>query len=123
MKNSTAKEVLANYYDDLAQKREGWQSLLSGEVVFTGPGKTHRGQDAFINTLNNFMRRVKTMNVKQVIGGDEHAAAIVNYDLISPQGTMFNIDVAEIWKVENGKLDSLAIFFDTAAFTRSMANE
>jgi ketosteroid isomerase-like protein len=39
---------------------------------------------------------------------------------MSPKGKSFSSDVAEIWKVKDGKLDSLVIYFDTAAFQESM---
>ena len=51
---------------------------------------------------------------------NEKACAVVSYDLISPKGKPFQSIAAENWKVKEGKLDSLAIYFDTAAFQQAM---
>jgi ketosteroid isomerase-like protein len=64
---------------------------------------------------------VKGLKVKEIVVEGETAFALVHYDLASPKGTPFSSDVAEFWKLKNGKLDSIAIYFDTAAFSNSMA--
>ena len=51
----------------------------------------------------------------------DSACALVNYDLVSPKGKSFTCDVSEIWSIKSGKLDSLAIYFDTAAFGNFMS--
>jgi len=61
---------------------------------------------------------VKHLEVKLMIVENENACALVSYDLISPKGKNFSGDVAEIWKVKDGKLESLAIYFDTAEFQK-----
>ena len=52
---------------------------------------------------------------------DDNACAIVSYDLISPKGNSFKAEIAEIWKIKNGKLDSVAIYFDTAFFQKAIS--
>ncbi len=47
---------------------------------------------------------------------DDQACVIENYDYIFPNGKGINGDVAAIWKVKDGKLDALTIFFDTLTF-------
>lgn len=56
------------------------------------------------------------MRVKEMILEDDLACVIANYDYEFPNGRNINGDVAEIWKVKDGKLDSLTIFFDTHTF-------
>ena len=50
-----------------------------------------------------------------IIEGDQ-ACVIGNYDYVFPNGESTNGDVAEIWKIKDGKLDQLTIFFDTLTF-------
>jgi len=117
--SSETREILKKYYDGLS-KKEGWQSLLSDNVLLTGTiAKESRGRDAFAN--NNFFRMIRGLTVKGMIVENENACAVVSYDLMSPKGKRFSSVVAEIWKVKGEKLDSLAICFDTAAFQASMA--
>jgi ketosteroid isomerase-like protein len=120
-KNSTTSKLIAAYYDDLKTGKERWISMLSEEVAFSGPGKSHLGKEAFKVTLNNYLRLVKSLRVKQVTTENENASVIANYDLRSPTGKEFNLDVAEIWEIKDGKLNSLTIYFDTALFKEFMA--
>lgn len=93
--------------------------MLSDQILLTGTiAKESKGKDAFVN--NNFFKMVRDLKVKQTIVENENACVLVSYDLLSPKGKSFTSDVAEIWKVKEGKLDSLAIYFDTAAFQKSM---
>jgi hypothetical protein len=58
------------------------------------------------------------MRIKEMIVQDDSACVIGNYDYIFPNGQSIIGDVAEIWKVNNGKLDSLTIYFDTLTFNK-----
>ncbi len=119
MENSKkTKELLNKYYDGLSRKGD-WGSLLSENFLLTGNvAKETRGREVFVN--NPFFKLVKGLKAKTMIIEGESACAVVNYDLVSPKGKSLSSDVAEIWKVKNGKLDSIAIYFDTAAFQKFM---
>ena len=120
MTSSTeTRTLLQRYYDGLS-KKEGWQSLLSEDVELTGTlAKESKGKDLF--THNNFFRMIKGLKVRKMIVENENGFALVSYDLVSPKGTSFSSDVAEIWRINDNKLASLAIYFDTAAFAEAMA--
>ena len=113
------KELIDKYYDLLSKKGD-WGSLLSDDFLLTGTvQKESRGREAYVS--NNFFKGIKNLKVKNVIIEGDSACAVVNYDLASPKGNSFNADVAEVWKVKNGKLDSIAIYFDTSFFQKAMA--
>jgi ketosteroid isomerase-like protein len=116
---SATRELLRRYYEGLL-KRDGWEQLLSDGILLTGTvAKESRGRDAYIN--NNFFKLVKGLRVKETIVEGGRGFALVNYDLVSPKGKVLSCDVAEFWKVQEGKLDSIAIYFDTSAFNSFMA--
>ena len=115
----TTKELLEKYYKGLAQKN-GWDSVLSDNFSFVGGDMTKTtpvvGKQAYIEVIKRFSQLFKTMRVKEMIIQDDKACVIGNYDYVFPNGKSINGDVAEIWKVKDGKLASLTIFFDTLAF-------
>ncbi len=116
--SAETREILNRYYDGLL-KKEAWQALLSEDALLTGTiAKESRGKELFVN--NNFFKMIRGLTVKEMITENDNACAVVTYDLISPKGKRFSSIVAEIWKIEDGKLGSLAIYFDTAAFQASM---
>ena len=119
--NSTieTKELLNTYYKCFAQKN-GWESVISEDFKFVGGDMTNTtpiiGKQAYIEVINRFSKLFTSMRVKEMIVEEDRACVIGNYDYEFPGGKKINGDVAEIWKVKNGKLDSLTIFFDTLSF-------
>jgi ketosteroid isomerase-like protein len=113
------KGLLETYYKGLAQKN-GWDSVLSDNFSFVGGDMTKTtpivGKQAYIEVIKRFSQLFKTMRVKEMITQDDKACVIGNYDYVFPNGKSINGDVAEIWKVKDGKLASLTIFFDTLTF-------
>ncbi len=119
MTHSETMDILNRYYKGLLHK-EDWHSMLSEDILLTGTvANESKGKEAFVN--NNFFKMVKGLKIKQMIVENGSACAVVSYDLISPKGKDFSSEVAEIWSIKNGKLASLAIYFDTAAFQKALA--
>ncbi len=94
--------------------------MLSEDILLTGTiAKESTGKEEFVN--NNFFKMGRGLNIRAMIVEKDNACALVDYDLISPKGKSFTSEVAEIWKAKDGKLESLAIYFDTAQFQKNMA--
>jgi ketosteroid isomerase-like protein len=115
----TTKELLDGYYNGLAEKN-GWDAYLSDDFQFTGGDMLHpepqAGKDAYATVLNRFSRLFHQVRVKEMIIEGDKAFVRANYDYVFPGGKKVNGDVAELWRVKDGKLHSLTIFFDTLAF-------
>lgn len=123
MENSkSTKQLLKSYYEGFAQKK-GWESIISDDFKYIGGDMTDTtpivGKDAYIEVINRFSKVYQTMRVKEMIVEGEKAFVIGNYDLTFANGVSMNGDVAEVWTVKNGKLDSLRIFFDTLTFDKN----
>ncbi len=115
---TTTKDLLNKYYERLSGKGDP-APLLSENFLLTGTvAKETKGRDAYLG--NMFFKLVKSLKIKSMIIDGERACVVVNYDLVSPKGDTLSCDVAEIWEVKEGKLDSLAIYFDTIAFQKFM---
>jgi len=116
----TTKELLETYYKSFAQKQQGWEAVLSDDFKFVGGDMTKTtpivGRTAYIEVIKRFSQVFKTMRVKEMVVEDNMACVIGNYDYVFPNGKSINGDVAEIWKIKDGKLDALTIFFDTLTF-------
>ena len=113
------RELLEIYYKGFSQKK-GWENVLSEDFKFIGGDMTNKspviGKTAYIQIIERFSKLFTSMQVKEMIVDGERACVIGNYDYVFPGGEKINGDVAEIWKVKNGKLDALTIFFDTYTF-------
>ena len=115
----TTQELLETYYAGFARK-EGWEWVLSDDFKFVGGDMTNPtplvGKSEYVKVIERFARVFTTMRVKDMLVADDRAFVLANYDYVFPNGQRINGDVAEIWKVKDGKLDALTIFFDTYTF-------
>ena len=115
----TTQELLETYYAGFARK-EGWEWVLSDDFKFVGGDMTNPtplvGKSEYVKVIERFARVFTTMRVKDMLVADNRAFVLANYDYVFPKGQRINGDVVEIWKVKDGKLDALTIFFDTHTF-------
>ncbi len=118
----TVKEIVQGFYDSLAKKNDGWQQHLAENVVFSDASqKLHaEGKEAFIQSFTSFLRAVEKVEVKQLIIEGPNAAAVVSYDYVSPKGGHLQQDDAEVWKVADGEIAALTIYFDITEFRNFM---
>jgi ketosteroid isomerase-like protein len=116
----TTKETVEQYFDRLKRK-DGWQASLSDDLVFdsyTSPIKHVTGKQAYLQTTNGFYSSIRQMEVRDLITEGDKAVALTHYDLAPAPGKEIATDVAEVFRVRNGQIDSLAIYFDTAPFPK-----
>jgi len=116
----TTKDTIQGYFNCLKQKTE-WESFLSDDMIFTSytsPIKQVRGKEAYIEATKRFYSMIISVEVKDLMIEGEKACALTRYELQPPKGNTFISDVAEIFTVKNGKIDSFAIYFDSAPFPK-----
>lgn len=117
------KELLEKYYKGFAEK-SNWESTIADDFRYTGGDMTKteplNGKTAYIEVIKRFSQAFKTMRVKEMVIRGDKAVVIGNYDFIFPNGKEMNGNVAEHWTANNGKLQSLTIYFDTLTFAENL---
>jgi len=114
--------VIRHFYDGLARRDDSWQQNLAQDVVFAdASGKLQaRGRDGFIQSFTPFLRGVSAVELKQLIVEGPAAAAVVGYDYVNAKGEHLHQDDVEVWRVENGEVLALTIYFDITEFRAFM---
>ena len=113
-------EVVRDYFDRLA-RGAAWQALFADNFHFTshtGPAKEVEGKAAFLEATRRFYGSIQSFDVRDLLIDGARACALTRYQLRSPGGTTFQSDVAEVFTVGNGRIEALAIYFDTAPFPK-----
>ena len=67
-----------------------------------------------------FLRAVEKVELKQLIIQGTNACAVVSYEYVSPIGAKLHQDDAEVWKVVDGNIVALTIYFDITEFRTFM---
>lgn len=116
------QDIIRNFYESLAQKNDAWHEDVSEDIVFSDASKTlhAEGREAFIQSFTSFLRAVERVQLQQLIVEGTDACAIVSYDYVSPAGARLHQDDAEIWKIGDGKIVALTIYFDITEFRNFM---
>jgi ketosteroid isomerase-like protein len=61
---------------------------------------------------------ITTLEVKHLIVEGQKACALTHYALQPPGGPAFGSDVAEVFEVQDGKINSFDIYFDSSPFPK-----
>jgi len=121
-RSMATQSLVQRYYDSISQKGDAWQELYSDDAAFMDASQTLNavGKTAVIQSFIPFLKGVDKVKVKQMIVAGDEACAIVRYSYVNPKGAKMDQDVAEVWKVGNGKLVRLVIYFDLTAYRNFM---
>ncbi|HEX6925141.1 MAG TPA: nuclear transport factor 2 family protein [Longimicrobiaceae bacterium] len=114
------KDLVSDYLARVRAK-EGWESLLSDELRFTNfthPVKRVAGKQGSIEGIRRFYSMVTALEVERIIADGKHVCALTRYELQPPGGPAFESHVAEVFEVEDGKITSLGIYFDSAPYPK-----
>jgi ketosteroid isomerase-like protein len=117
----TETRTAVQHYFERLRAHDDWARLLADDVVFisrTSPEREFRGRDAYMQSVKGFYGMVVDFAVRDLIVDGHTACALTRYRLRPPSGTEFESDVAEIFTVKDGAIESLAIYFDTAPYPK-----
>lgn len=119
----TTKETVDAYLK--AIHAGGWENYVADEFTFINNNfdKAAHSKEAYIEGAGNFFKTTTSVDVREMIIDGDKVALTARYDLRSPNGNTGVCDVAEFLTVQDGKLTSSAIFFDTKAFMEFMAKQ
>ncbi len=117
----TTKETVQRYFDALKQKK-GWESFFADDIAFTSytsPARQLNGKETCIQATKRFYSMIANVSVRDLIVEGDKACALTHYELQPPTGApAFESDVAEIFSVSNGKINSFGIYFDSAPYPK-----
>lgn len=124
MENQTlTKQLLDAYYSGFAAKAN-WEHTIADDFQYIGGDMNNTqpvvGKQAYMEIIKRFSQRFRSMRVKQMIIDGDQAHVIGNYDFHFPNGKTINGNVSENWTIQNGKLQSLTLYFDTLTFMTNL---
>lgn len=116
----STRDIILSYFDALTSKKP-WDAFLAEDMRFTSfvvPIKEVAGKTAYIESTRRFFSMITAVKVNHMIVEGDKACVLTHYELQPPRGDRFRSDVAEVFSVRNGKIDSLAIYFDASPFPK-----
>lgn len=118
-----AEQVWQAFMQSLGEKTDVWQNLLADDISFTGPVMHIQGKEAYIKTTLDFFQMVKDFQLHRYAAGDTLVATEESFTVTTPSGSELMLDVAEFYEVQDGKIQSVKIYYDAEAFRQAFAME
>ena len=112
------RQTIEAYFQALSDGGD-WQAFLGDQVAFTshvGARKEVAGRGAYVESTRGFYSMIKDLRVERLLVDGNRACALTRYALEPPAGEPFDCEVAEIFEVNDGKIDTFEIYFDSATF-------
>jgi ketosteroid isomerase-like protein len=85
---------------------------------FVSPIRRISGKAAFLEGTKRFYSMITTVEVKDLTVEGSKACALTHYDLQAPGGRALSSNVAEVFAVQEGRITSLNIYFDSSSFPK-----
>ena len=114
----TTQQIIRAYFKALSTRGD-WQAFFADGMVFVShaaPGKRVAGKQACIESTRGFYSMIQGIDVQELFCDGERACVLTRYRLEPPRGESFTSDVAEVFTVKAGKIDSFQIYFDSAPY-------
>lgn len=109
----TSKEITAEFYQAML-KNEGWESFLADNATYLGPlASLVEGKEAVVGITQQFLKNKYTGEVKNIISEGDNTCVLTHYQLGHPAAATLEVDACEIVKVEDGKILSMEVYFDS----------
>lgn len=111
------EEIVLRFFHTFNNKTE-WQPLLSEELEFQSPVNHTTTKSDFIPLDIMFRQIVGSATLSALLVDGNHASALVNYQLYLPNGNSLNIEFSEIMLVEDERISSIRVFYNTIEFNK-----
>lgn len=115
----TTRGTIEAYFDALF-RGAGWERFLAEDIAFRSygtPPKRVAGKPAFLESTRRFYAMIDGFEVRRLLVDGGYACALTRYTLRPPGSDAFTSDVAELFAVEDGRITSFEICFDSAPYS------
>lgn len=115
-----ARKVFKSFRNSMLSKTEEWMSLLSEDVSLIGPLAQVKGKEGFIEVNKPFFASIRGSEILELIETENYIITQITTDVEMPTGKIITLNVCEWYEVDENKIKSLKVYFDTAQFINEM---
>ena len=109
----TTKEITTEFYQAML-KNQGWKDFLADQATYLGPlASLVEGKESVVDITEQFLKNKHTGEVKSIISEGSDACVLTHYQIGHPDVALLEVDACEIIKIEDGKVLSMEVYFDS----------
>jgi ketosteroid isomerase-like protein len=114
-----ASDVVEQYYRAFDLHMDGWQDLVSDDVVFDGPVQHARGKAEFVALTAQFLQAHRRTHVLSRMADGNHVATLFEFVIDAPTGESMKGSVAELATVHDGRIKEFRVYNDPRVFMQA----
>ena len=114
-------QIWKDFRQSMQSGNNHWQALVSDDIVFTGPMDQVKGKDDFIKLNLDFFKMVVGYDIHQQAASKDSVATEGTITVKSPRGKELAFDLAEFYRIKNGKIHSVSIYWDPREFIQEFS--
>ena len=109
----TSKEITAEFYQAML-KNQQWEDFLAEQATYLGPlSPLIEGKESVIGATQKFLNNKHTGEVKNIISEGNSVCVLTYYQIGHPDVALLDVHACEIIKIEDGKIFSMEVYFDS----------
>ncbi|WP_168797518.1 nuclear transport factor 2 family protein [Neolewinella litorea] len=123
MPEQTPDQVFDAFRHSTLVGDDRWQQLLTEKVTFIGPLSVATGRAQFIENRAPFYASVRGGELHRRVVDGHTVITQVTVRIAAPGGGELPLDICEWYKIRDGKVAALQVYYDTAALRTQMEAE
>lgn len=120
--SKTALETVQAFQMSMGSGTNDWTEMISEDVTFKGPVADVKGKLDFIELNKGFFPNVKGYELLNSFGNETFASLEGTFKVATPKGNEIELEMAEVYTVENGKIQSIRVYYDAEEFRKEFGN-
>lgn len=116
--SKSALEILQAFQQSMASQTKEWMDLMDENIIFQGPVDTVKGKEANINLHIEFGKLVRGHKQLSLTAEENTVATQVIIKVETPSNNIIDLDIAEFYTMENGKIKFLKIYYDPTEYKK-----
>ncbi len=117
--SKTALEIFETFQQSIAAQTSQWMDLMAENIVFQGPAVGNvTGKEANIDLHKGFGKLVRGHKLLNIVSSENTVATQVIIKVEAPSGKIIDLDMAEFYTMENGKIKSTKVYYDPTEYDK-----
>lgn len=112
------QQVYEAFRISMLAKNDDWKNMLAENVALTGPLAAVKGKAAFIEVNTPFFSSITNSQLHTLVASGHQIITQITTGVATPDGMGLDLKVSEWYEIDNGLIQSLTVYFDTAEFRK-----
>jgi limonene-1,2-epoxide hydrolase len=117
----SALQTVEQYQQLLGSGSDAWTDLITDDVSFVGPVMRVQGKQELVELNRSFLGFMK--GYEPISSFDKGVMALLEgvFTLQAPSGKIIQLQMAEVYEVEQGKIRCIRIYYDAEEFRKEFS--